>query len=222
MTGPISSSRIVGGNVWPDFSSIQTPLKFPEPKEVKVDAQSTLLQIVDMQTDFVGAEIRKTIWKGDQFISNVQALLHKARELDMTVVFQYSTSIRNPYEKTIKRLKPEMTFGSIIDELKPMDRPKELFVSKITHDIFFHTYMDDLLSKLPNINTVIVTGVDTKVCVLYAVSGFCVRGYKVIVPMDAVITTKPENQAATLHVMAAHSANFPATMTLSNMITFEL
>jgi nicotinamidase-related amidase len=214
----------MNGRVLADLSSMQIMLKFPEPRTVKIDPKRTLLQIVDMQTIFVGLENRKKMWQAD-YISNIKSLLHKARELDMVVVFQYSTSIRNPYEKTSKGFRypsqpAEPSYGQIIDEVKPLDRPNEYIVSKTTHDIFFHTHMDDLLNKLPNIDTVILTGTVTNVCVLYAERGYSVRGYKVIVPMDGVIARSPESQVAALHLMV-QTQNFPATMTLSNMIAFE-
>jgi len=214
------------GSARNDPPSSQIVLRPPEPKAVKVNPRRTLLQIVDMQTDFVGPENRKSMWQADDGISSIRMLLEKAREAEMTVVFQFSTAIRNPYEKTIKQLrlehlKSDPSYGRIIEEFKPLLTPNEYIVPKTTHDIFFHTYMEELLNKLPNIDTAIITGTVTNVCVLYTVAGYCVRGYKVIVPMDAVIAKNREDQAATLHVMAVHSAQFPATMTLSNMISFE-
>lgn len=209
-----------------DSPSMQIALSPPEPKAVKIDPRRTLLQIVDMQTDFVGPGNRENMWQAANGISSIRMLLDKARESKMSIVFQFSTAIRNPYEKTIKQLrlehlKSDPSYGRIIDEFKPLLTPNEYIIPKTTHDIFFHTYMDELLNKLPNIDTTIVTGTVTNVCVLYAVSGYCVRGYKVIVPMDAVIAKNREDQTATLHVMTVHSAQFPPTMTLSNMISFE-
>lgn len=81
--------------------------------------------------------------------------------------------------------------------------------------------MGDLLGKPPKIDTAVVTGAVTSVYVLYTVSGYCVRGRRVIVPTDAVIATNKENQVATTHAMAVHSANFLATITLSNVSAFR-
>jgi nicotinamidase-related amidase len=225
MTNLKTDSIITNDPLLTDLSSMQVMLKFPEPRTVKIDPKRTLLQIVDMQTIFVGLENRKKMWHGDDYTSNIASLLHKARELDMVVVFQYSTSIRNPYEKTSKGFRypsqpAEPSYGQIIDEVKPLDRPNEYIVSKTTHDIFFHTHMDDLLNKLPSIDTVILTGTVTNICVMYAERGYSVRGYKVIIPMDGVIARSPESQVAALHLMV-QTQNYPATPTLSNMITFD-
>ena len=81
--------------------------------------------------------------------------------------------------------------------------------------------MGDLLGGLPNIDTPVATGAVTSVCVLYTVSGYYARGHKVMVPMGAVIATDKEDEVATIHVMAVHSTNFLATITLSSAIAFR-
>jgi nicotinamidase-related amidase len=221
LTQTPKGAKIQGGDTWSNYSDMKMVLKFDEPKPVTVDPAKTIFQIVDMQEYFVGPKQRESMWRGDNDIKNVKSLLELARKLDMIVVYQYSMGVTNPYEKR-QKASPFKLYGPIIDELKPLNKGKEYFVPKSTHDIFFHTPMDDLLKTFPKeVDTVILTGTLTHVCVLYAVSGYCVRGYRVIVPMDGVIDDTPENQAMTLHVMSIRSANYPATITLSNMITFE-
>ena len=210
---------IQGGDSWSDFSDLKMELKFEQPKPVTVDPRKTLVQVVDMQETFVGPKQRQNMWRAERNIENVRKLLELARLLDTVVVYQYSMAIPNPYEKRPKKF---ILWGPIIDELKPVDRAKEYLVPKPTHDIFFHTPMDDLLNQLPKeIDTVIVTGTVTGTCVLWTTLGYRIRGYRVIIPMDAVIARTPEDQAAALSVMNIQSSNFPATITLSNMIRFE-
>ena len=216
---------IFGGEVWADYKNITMSLKFPEPKAVTIDPAKTILQIVDMQEDFVGTAIRGTKYK-PVYITNIQKLLQLARDLDMTVVHQFSTKQQNPYWKSprnMMRFLADPTHKAIISELAPIDRSNEYTVYKFSHDIFLHTYMEDLLNKLPSeIDTVIITGINTNVCNLYTLEGYCARGYKVIIPMDGNLCGNQQVQAMTLQVMATHSSDFPATMTLSNMITFEI
>lgn len=219
----MAKNVIIGGDEWSDYKDIKMDLKFPEPKEVTVDSKKTLLQIVDMQRNFIGLEVRETKYKSS-YIKQIQKLLELAREYDMVVVHQFSTQVRNPYEKTLKPFRPvteaDPSHGPIIDELKPIDRKNEYFVEKFTHDIFFHTYMDDLLARLPDLDTVIVTGTNTNCCVLYTALGYKLRGYKVIVPIDGVICANKETQAMALNIIE-QSGIFRATMTLSKMITFN-
>lgn len=212
-------ARIEGGAKSSDYAGMKMSLAFPEPKPVTLDPRKTILQIVDMQEMFVGAEPRLKMWKGQEGIETIKKLLDLARRLDMTVIYQYSMAIPNPWEKRPKKF---IHWGSIIDELKPVERAKEYYVQKPTHDIFFHTAMDDLLRQLPKeIDTVIVAGTVTGTCVLWATMGYRIRGYRTILPMDATIARTAEDQAQALNVMNIQGSNFPATVTLSNMITFE-
>ena len=221
-----------------DLSTMEFILTFPEPEAVVVNPTKTLLQIVDMQEWFVGTKETRKGWNAKEYIANLKTLLDTARDLEMVVVYQYSTSIPNPYEKTTKRTPVQVSFGPIIDEIKPIFQPvykhpkrkdrleyelrnNEYIVSKTGHDIFFHTHMDDLLAKLPDIDTAIVTGTATSGCVFRTVIGYENRGYRVIVPMDACITGSAERQALALAFMEVSGANYPATMTLSHMLTFE-
>lgn len=207
-------------------SRMKFELEFPEPQPVSVDAKKTLLQIVDMQYDFCNPKGAKYVPMTEKIIPNIKRLLDRARELDMVVVHQDSHSYPTPGEKRWKR--DSYTggsfdggwFGPEVNELKPLMRPKEYVVPKTTHDIFFHTFMDALLRELPNIDTVIVTGVDACVCVMYTVAGYCIRGYRVIVPMDCVASKDEARLAMALHIMRYHCPAFPATITTSEMITF--
>jgi len=159
--------------------------------------------------------------RGDNNIENVKGLLELARKLDMIVPYQYSMGVSNPYEKRQKG-SPFTLYGPIIDDPKPLNKGKEHCVPKSTHDSFFHAPMDDLLTTFAKeVDTVIPTGTLTRVRAPYALYGYCVRGYRVIVPMGGVIEVTPGSQAMTLHVMSIRSAAYPATITLSNMTTFE-
>ena len=199
-----------------------------------VETKKALLQIIGMQECFLGDKderkkntvgIRKCR-RGEMFMSNIKSLLDKARELDMTVIHQYATSIRSPHEKIEKPFVEDPSMGPIIDELAPIDRLREHIVSRIGPDLFLHTHehggpvVDSILRRLKDVNTVIVTGAGTYISVMYAVEGYCNRGYRVIVPMDGVLCPEEENQAMTLHLMSICNPNYPATITLSNMITF--
>jgi nicotinamidase-related amidase len=197
-------------------------LKFPEPRPVKVKVEETLLQIVDMQYDFCNPNGAFYVPMTENILPNIKKLLDRARELDMVVVHQDSHGYPTPGEIRWKRLRGSFNgwYGPVVDELKPVNRPKEYVVPKTTHDIFFHTWMDELLENLPEIDTAIVVGVKTNVCVLYTVAGYCIRGYRVIVPMDCVAAMNDEIQAMALNVIANFCPAFPATITTSEMITF--
>jgi nicotinamidase-related amidase len=170
-------------------------LKFPEPMPVKVKVEETLLQIVDMQYDFCDPNGAFYVPMTEMILPNIKKLLDRARELDMVVVHQDSHGYPTPGEKRWKRLRGSFNgwYGPVVDEL---------------------------LENLPEIDTAIVVGVKTNVCVLYTVAGYCIRGYRVIVPMDCVAAMNDEIQAMALNVIANLCPAFPATITTSEMITF--
>jgi nicotinamidase-related amidase len=176
-----------------------------------------------MQYDFCNPNGAFYVPMTEMILPNIKKLLDRARELDMVVVYQDSHGYPTPGEKRWKRLRGSFNgwYGPVVDELKPVNRPKEYIVPKTTHDIFFHTWMDELLENLPEIDTAIVVGVKTNVCVLYTVAGYCIRGYRVIVPMDCVAAENDEIQAMALNVIANLCPAFPATITTSEMITLE-
>jgi nicotinamidase-related amidase len=176
-----------------------------------------------MQYDFCNPNGAFYMPMAERNLPNIKKLLDKARELDMVVIYQDSHAYPTPGEKRWKTVRGSFNgwFGPIVDELKPINRTKEYIVPKTTHDIFFYTWMDKLLRNLPEIDTAIVVGVSTNVCVLYTVAGYCIRGYRVIVPMDCVIAMNDEIQAMALHVIANLCPAFPATITTSEMIEFE-
>jgi nicotinamidase-related amidase len=118
-------------------------LKFPEPMPVKVKVEETLLPIVDMQYDFCDPNGAFYVPMTEMILPNIKKLLDRARELDMVVVHQDSHGYPTPGEKRWKRLRGSFNgwYGPVVDELKPVNRPKEYIVPKTTHDIFF-SHMD--------------------------------------------------------------------------------
>ncbi|MBM7865558.1 isochorismatase family protein [Heliobacterium gestii] len=74
----------------------------------------------------------------------------------------------------------------IIDEV--LD-DSDIIVEKPKDSGFFHTNLDDVL-KERNITTVIITGMQTQICVQTTAADAFFRGYKVIVPSDVVVSTK--------------------------------
>jgi len=204
-------------------SSQKTLLTLPAVTSVKVEAQKTLLQITDMQDDFGNPNSPFYLPMFKSIVPNIKMLLDKARELDMVVIHTNSFAYPTPGERRWKSLRGSFNgwFGPEVDELKPLDRAREYVVPKTTHDPFFRTFMDKLLDTFPMIDTVIVTGVATNVCVMYSIAGYCIRGFRVIVPIDCVGASTEEMQIAALNVIKAICPAFPVTITTSYTLTLE-
>ncbi len=66
-------------------------------------------------------------------------------------------------------------------------QPSDIVIPKRRYDGFFQTDLDLTLREL-GVDTVIAVGADANICVLQTLAGAYFRGYKTIVPADAVWT----------------------------------
>jgi nicotinamidase-related amidase len=78
--------------------------------------------------------------------------------------------------------------------------PDDYFVLKPKHSGFYATCLDLLLEHL-SVETVILTGLLTDICVLFTASDAYVRGYRVVVPSDCVAARSRADSARALAVM---------------------
>jgi nicotinamidase-related amidase len=199
-------------------------LDYPEPVSVELEAEKTLLLIIDMENEnahpdgalYIGEPVKRIIPK-------IRDLREKVRWAGGRVV--HTQSVRSPdaleftlFKNTVRKL--EGTWGAeLIEELKPSaDEP---LIVKRTHDCFYHTEMDSLLERIGmrcGDGHVVVTGISTRNCVQSAVMAFSVRDYHVYVPIDCT-TQKDEKevlQAFSLFTSFGYRHN--VTMTRSDLI----
>jgi nicotinamidase-related amidase len=134
----------------------------------------------------------------------------------MPVIFVQS--IRDPHspEFTVFGLKPSIlrgTWGSqIAEELTPL--PEEPIVEKNSHDCFNNTRMEQLLAAkgiVPCEWTIIVVGLGLTNCVGCAISGFSVRAYWVVVPMDCTASQNYEEEICQRFMQQGYSYNVALT-----------
>jgi nicotinamidase-related amidase len=75
-----------------------------------------------------------------------------------------------------------------VDELAP--QPGERVLEKLRYDGFFGTPLDHEL-RLAGIHSLIVCGTVANICVLHTAGSAALRGYRVILPVDAVSAITP-------------------------------
>ena len=94
------------------------------------------------------------------------------------------------------------TWGAeIVDEI-PVDA-SDIIISKRRYSGFFQTTLD-LNLRERGIDTVIVTGVVTNICVRSTVHDAFFLSYKVLVPEDLVMATSDQAQEVTLYDIETH------------------
>jgi len=199
-------------------------LNYPDPVPVELEAEKTLLLVIDMENEnvhpdgalFIGEKVRKLVPK-------IAELRKKVRQAGGKVV--HTQSVRSPdaleftvFKNTVRKL--EGSWGAeIVDELKPAaDEP---LIVKHTHDCFYRTEMDPLLKRLgmrPGQSRVIVTGISTRNCVQSAVMGFSVRDYHVYVPMDCTAHNDEKQVLQAFSLFTSFGYKHSVTMTRSDLI----
>jgi nicotinamidase-related amidase len=162
----------------------------PVEASVAIDPKTTALIIVDMQNDFVKPGGALVVPTAAQTIPAIQVLGALARSHGMAVFYTQDTHERGDIEFPIWG--QHVLRGSwgwrIVDELAPEDG--ERIIEKLRYDGFFGTPLDHEL-RLKRIETVIVCGTVANICVLHTAGSAALRGYKVILPVDAISAITP-------------------------------
>jgi len=165
---------------------------------------------------YIGDPVRKIIPK-------IAGLLEYVRRAGGKVI--HTQSVRSPdeleftvFKNRVRKL--EGSWGAeLIEELKPA--AGEPLIVKRTHDCFYRTEMDALLSEFgmrPGESNVIVTGISTRNCVQSAVMGFSVRDYRVIVPIDCTTHNDEKQVLQAFSLFTSFGYKHNVTMTRSDLI----
>ena len=180
-----------------------------------LDLATTALIVVDMQNDFVRQGAPLEVPDARSTIGCHQRLLKHFRDLKGIVVF--TRFVAGPRQTLIWNWSPVLapptyccwpgfmrTYGdvegprdaaAVIDELEPL--PTELQVDKYNYGAFHRTSLLDSLAAW-GVDTVVVTGTVTQICVDETARGAFREGLKAIMVSDAVSSFDPVLHQATL------------------------
>ncbi|MFT3734787.1 MAG: isochorismatase family cysteine hydrolase [Rhodocyclaceae bacterium] len=200
-----------------------------EPGPIAIDPGRTALIVIDMQRDFMepggfGETLGNDVSRLRTAVEPIQALLAGARELGMLVIHTregHRPDMADAPPAKVARGAPSMRIGDvgpmgrilirgepgheIIPELSPV--PGELIVDKPGKGAFYAT---DLQLVLVNraIDTLIVCGVTTEVCVHTTVREGNDRGFRCVVPADCCASYFPEFHEIALRMVCAQGGIF--------------
>lgn len=152
---------------------------------------SVAFLVVDMLNDFVRDNGALPVPKSKEIVPAIKRRLEEARKNGWLVVYLVDTHAENDKEFEVwgKHAVKDTWGNQIIDELTPL--PGEVVVPKRRFSGFFGTDLG-LVLRENDIETVIVTGVLTNICVMYTASDAYQRGYRVVVPQDSVASVDDE------------------------------
>jgi nicotinamidase-related amidase len=186
------------------------------------------LLVIDMQHDFLDQGVPLEAAGGRDIVPAVAAVVAAARNAALPVIFTQEAH-RPGRVDSGREADPGMgkdhwyaggtdqvplpehcvegTHGiEIVDEVGLM--PGDLRISKRRYNCFLGTDLDLLLRGL-KVETLLVTGVDTNVCVLWTVGEGFQLDYHMRVLEDCVAGTSPEEHEAALLIMRALTMGRP-------------
>ena len=142
--------------------------------------------IIDMLNDFVTGNLKCE--RAQRIIPNLKRLIEEARRKGVPVIYANDSHLKEDFE-VVRRWGKHALKGTpgaqVIPELKPAE--KDYIVEKRTYSAFFETGLDLLLRSL-GVDTVILGGLHTHICVRHTAADAFFRGYKIIVAKDGVET----------------------------------
>jgi len=184
------------------------------------DPSRAAVVVVDMQNDFchsdgAGANKGRDYTSGRSILPALAGLLAGARKVGVPIFYCVNTqrddgSLLSAPE-IARRIKKsggdpllwtiEGSWGhQVVDELKP--QPKDFIVRKHRPSAFYQTNLEMLL-RLHDRQTVIVTGVGTRGCVESTARDAQLRDFYVLVPADTTASQRPEWYQASMLLAAS-------------------
>jgi nicotinamidase-related amidase len=123
-----------------------------------------------------------------------------------TLVWNWSPQLAPPvcscwpgFMRAYSDIEGERDCAAVIDELRPL--PGEVQVDKYGYNAFHRTRLTDLL-EAHGVDTVLITGTVTQICVEDTARGAFHEGFKTAVVSDAVSSYAPELHRASLQTLS--------------------
>lgn len=159
--------------------------------KTKINASESVLFIVDIQEKLVNIMDEKL-----QVIKNNNILIEMARAFSMDII------VTEQYPKGLGHTSDEIKINKDID-----------FIEEKTSFSGFTTNVKEKLNTLGK-NTVILTGMETHICVYQTARDLIDSGYRVILVLDSVCSRIKDNKENGLDLMKSEGAIISNTETI--------
>ena len=158
--------------------------------------------VVDMLRDNVYSQSHAGMGsQARELIPRIQELLNTARSKGMPVVFANDAFLPEDFIFRGTGIKPHSIMGTqgaqVISEFGP--EPNDLVVEKRRFSAFWGTRLDSRL-KDKGIDTLVVTGISTPVCVLTTALDGLAYAFHMIILEDCCAALRPSDHAAVVEV----------------------
>lgn len=174
--------------------------------DLVLDPLSTAVLVVDMVNDFCASGGSMVLPSAESLYPSQIKVLIAARNSGAKVIYVNDNHrLGMKVEREFVKRSPhciENSWGSeIVEQLVPTK--SDLHVVKRRYSGFFQTDLDLTLRDL-QIESLVVMGVVTNICVRSTVHDAFFLGYKVVVPQDCVAATGPREQDSSLYDIGTH------------------
>ena len=171
-----------------------------------LDPLSTAVLVVDMVNDFCTAGGSMVLPNAESLYPSQIKVLTAARNSGAKVIYVNDNHrLGMKVEREFVKRSPhciENSWGSeIVAQLAPTKN--DLHVVKRRYSGFFQSDLDLTLRDL-QIESLVIFGVVTNICVRSTVHDAFFIGYKVVVPQDCVAATGPREQDSSLYDIGTH------------------
>lgn len=172
--------------------------KIPFKEEVRLPVRKTAVIVVDMQNDFVKPDGRLVVPAAANTIPQIHSLLEMARSHGVRVAYTQDTHFENDREWEIwpEHCRQGSWGWQIIDELEP--GPDELICQKNRYDGFYGTWLTHFLSRVWQVEHLIIVGTVSNICVLHTAASAGLRWFHIVVPANGMSAQTEFDQALTL------------------------
>ncbi len=158
------------------------------------------LVVIDMLNDFVTGRIANP--RGERIVPTIGELLERARADREGWLVVYANDAHLPGDFELRVWGEHAMAGTpgaeIIPELAA--REGDFVLPKRTYSSFHETGLDPLL-RAYGVDTVVLTGQHTNICVRHTTADAFFRGYRVVVPRDAVEAMSEEDHEGGLRYL---------------------
>ncbi len=159
----------------------------------------TAVMVIDVINDFVtgalGSDSAATI------VPRIRILLEHARRLGIPVIYvtdAHLPVVDREFEVWPRHAEKGSKGARVVEEIRPLEGDHH--IKKRRYSCFYATGLDALLREL-GVDTVVLTGLVTHICIQHTAADAFFRGYRVVVPEDSVQAPTEEVHEASLRYM---------------------
>lgn len=155
--------------------------------------------VIDVLNDFVEGSLKLPGAK--ELVPRIRSLLEEARRRRVPVIYVCDAHLRG-VDREFELWGPHAIKGTwgaeVVGELKPLEG--DFVVEKRRYSGFYETSLDTLLREL-GVDTLVLTGIATEICVRHTAADAYYRGYGLVVVEDCVRGVSEEAHRAGLEDM---------------------